>query len=152
MDDELDRTRDVITSYARSLAQSAEQAKLKREFDALDRRELLRMDDKQLAEWQASHPPSSAQHLFAEHDWQRRLIARQIRASHITAWVGVIGTLAGVLFGWWLGSAQHRSDPQVQAQSHAASQTDIQKPVAAPPQKPAPASPAPVQNALNPNP
>jgi hypothetical protein len=86
---------DRITSYARSLAESAKQAKLKSEFDALDRRELLRMDDKQLAEWQASHPPSSAQHLLAEHDWQRRLIARQIRASHITAWVGVIQLVAG---------------------------------------------------------
>ena len=134
------------------LMRISRRATQKAEFDTLERSALLRMGDKELAVWQAQFTADQPQWLLAEHEWQRRLTAQQIRASHITAWVGVVGTLAGVFFGWWLSSLQHRSAPQVQAQSHAAGQPAVQQPVATPPQATTPATPAPVQKPLNPNP
>ena len=73
------------------------------EFKNLDRRELTRMPDKLLAEWQSRHEPHEPQWRLAEHEWQRRLTAEQIRASLIvgkqTATFAVIASIVGAVVG-----------------------------------------------------
>lgn len=75
-----------------------------KEFRELDRRELAAMDDKQLAEWQSHYPRESAQYILAEHEWQRRLTAEQVRATRFAALVGILGVVVGALIGWLLSS------------------------------------------------
>jgi hypothetical protein len=77
-----------------------------KEFRELDHRELAAMTDKQLAEWQSRYPSDSAQHILAEHEWQRRLTAEQVRATRFAAFVGIIGAAVGTVIGWLL-SAWH---------------------------------------------
>jgi hypothetical protein len=84
---------------------SADAAKRKaireREFTDVDRRELARMADKELAAWQAGFPSDSPQFILAQYEWQRRLIADQIRATVFSArwqaWFGVFAAIIGAL-------------------------------------------------------
>ena len=117
----------------------------KRDFEALDRNEVCRMDDKQLATWQSSYQAGSAQWLLAEHEWQRRLTERQIAAARSANWRSVIGGIAGtsfgVLLGWWLSSESRNPPPNngrdipVQAQPKVPRESTKQQPVATPPPK-----------------
>jgi len=138
--------------YIRGMIERSRREKHSEEFKTLNRREISRMDDKALAIWQTEFTADEPQFRLAEHEWQRRITAQLSRASHIAAWVGVIGTLAGVLFGWWLGSFQHRADSLAQAPTHAAANPAIQQPAGKPNESPTPASPTPVRAPLNPNP
>jgi hypothetical protein len=73
------------------------------EFKSFDRRELFRMPDKMLAEWQSKHQTHEPQWRLAEHEWQRRLTAEQIRASLIvgkqSALFAVIASIVGAVVG-----------------------------------------------------
>jgi hypothetical protein len=75
----------------------------KKDFLALDRRELMSMDDKALADWQAKYPSDSAQFILAQYEWSRRLTAEQIRATMRSArwqaWFGIAATIIGALLG-----------------------------------------------------
>ena len=131
------------------------------QFKAFDRDALIPMDDKALAIWQAQFEPDQAQYLLAEHEWQRRLADRQIAAARAANWRsivgGIIGTLLGVVAGWLLSEARkpvldQRSSIPVQTQREAGRQATIQNPIPDPPEKKAPAGPAPVQQQPNPNP
>jgi ABC-type dipeptide/oligopeptide/nickel transport system permease subunit len=82
----------------------AARAERQEAFQKLDRRELAAMDDKQLAEWQSHYPRESAQYILAEHEWQRRLTAEQIRATRFSAVIGIIGVAVGAVLGWLLPS------------------------------------------------
>lgn len=59
------------------------------------------MDDKSLAAWQSVFEQDEPQWRLAEHEWQRRLTAEQIRVTLSTArwqaWFGIIGTFIGAL-------------------------------------------------------
>jgi len=68
-------------------------------FKDVDRRTLSKMDDKELAVWQSGYPVGTPQHIIAEHEWQRRLIASQIKGAYKSAAMGIIGTIAGSIVG-----------------------------------------------------
>jgi hypothetical protein len=69
------------------------------EFKGFDRSKLSRMTDKELAEWQAGFEPAEPHWRLAEHEWQSRLIAKQIRAAHWQAWFGIAAAVIGALLG-----------------------------------------------------
>ncbi|MCP5537256.1 MAG: hypothetical protein H7A51_13630 [Akkermansiaceae bacterium] len=61
------------------------------------------LSDKDLALWQRHQDVDSAQFILACHEWNRRLLERQLRSGRFFAWLGVLGTLAGSLGGVYLG-------------------------------------------------
>jgi hypothetical protein len=85
------------------------------EFKAFDRRELLKMSDKELAEWQSRHESDEPQWRLAEHEWQRRLTEQTVRATisaaRLQAYIGIaaalIGALAGALLTLLIQSISH---------------------------------------------
>lgn len=69
---------------------------------AWENTDLPAMSEKKLAEWHSRQEPNSRGAVLAEHEWQRRLTERQIRASRWLAIIGILASLAGVVLGWWL--------------------------------------------------
>jgi hypothetical protein len=73
------------------------------EFKTLDRRELAKMDDKALAQWQSDYKSDEPQWRLAEYEWQRRITAEQInatmRSARWQAWFGVFAALIGGVLG-----------------------------------------------------
>ena len=131
----------IVGSREHQISIAHEQALAK-----LDRRELARKSDIDLAKWQSGFDSDEPQYRLAEHEWQRRITAQQIRASHIVAWVGVMGTLFGVLLGYWVSSK-----PAMQTDGKAATSTNQQQPVATPPKSFVVVPVEPVHTNLNPN-
>ena len=66
------------------------------------RAKLSRMTDGELALWHAEQKSASAESILADHEWRSRLLAKQIRAAHIAAVIGIVGVVVGVLLGWYL--------------------------------------------------
>jgi hypothetical protein len=64
------------------------------------RKEIARMTDMQLASRQARYEAGSAQQILAEHEWQSRRVAKQLRGAYIAALLGLVG----VVLGWALRS------------------------------------------------
>lgn len=81
-------------------------AQRKKDFAELDRRELSRMSDKDLAEWQEKYPSNSAQFILAQFEWSRRLTAAQIGGMRknilLGALIGTITTLSAVFLTYKL--------------------------------------------------
>lgn len=128
---------DPYDSHLINLVESGRKQRNAEELKELDRRKLSGMKDKDLALWQGNFTPDEPSWRLAEYEWQRRLAAKQIRASHITAWVGVIGTLVGVLLGWWLSMQNQRTNPPIQSKSKSYGQPQQQETVTTPkPQQP----------------
>lgn len=71
----------------------------KNEFEHLDRRELSKKSDKDLALFQSQYPAGSPQFVLADHEWQRRLVVEQSKTARLVALVGVCGTLLGAIAG-----------------------------------------------------
>jgi hypothetical protein len=71
------------------------------DYEKFDRRELAKMDDKALAKWQSGFENDEAQWRLAEHEWQRRITAEQIRATTSAArwqaWFAIFGAIIGSL-------------------------------------------------------
>jgi hypothetical protein len=100
MDEDHRQAMDGMTDLLEGVAREQR----KSDFQALDRRKLSRMDDKQLAEWQEQYPQGSAQYILADHEWQRRLTAQQVAATRFAAWIGIFGVVVGGFLGWLLAS------------------------------------------------
>jgi ABC-type dipeptide/oligopeptide/nickel transport system permease subunit len=66
-----------------------------------DHSSLFRKTDKELAKFQAE--PESPQYALALNEWNRRLVVRQMRNTRFSAYIGIIGTIIGVLLGKYLG-------------------------------------------------
>lgn len=92
--------------YAESIrAENAERlAKCIEEYANLDESSLFRKSDKELANFQAEYPPESPQYTLAQNEWNRRLLARQIKESRFSAIIGLIGIVVGALLGWLLAA------------------------------------------------
>ena len=73
-------------------------------FANLDDSSLFRKSDKDLAHFQAEHPPESPQYALALNEWNRRLVARQVNATKFSAVIGVTGIIIGSFLGWFLAS------------------------------------------------
>jgi hypothetical protein len=92
-------------------------------FKSLDRRKLSAMDDKSLAEWQGDFKQDEPEWRIAEHEWQRRITATQIRAGRWTTALALFGVIVGAFLQWSLSSwhpfeKQQRSlDVQAQTQA-----------------------------------
>ncbi len=67
------------------------------ELKSFDRSKLSGMNDRDLAAWQAGFESSEPHWRLAEHEWQSRLIAKQIRAAHWQAWFGIAAAIIGAL-------------------------------------------------------
>jgi hypothetical protein len=91
-----------IPEAIRKLDQMEAKDRLKAGFDAMDAKILASLPDDQLATFQASYAPNTPQFIRAEHEWQRRLLERELRGLRFAAWMGIVGTLAGVFLGWVL--------------------------------------------------
>ena len=91
----------VETERQRIAAMAARREKNAADFKILDRRELSAKSDKDLAEWQSRYDTSEPQWRLAEHEWQRRLTAEQIRATMSSArwqaWFCIFGAIIGSL-------------------------------------------------------
>ena len=72
------------------------------EFKAVDRRALTKLPDKELAVWQSEYQSNSPQYILAEHEWQRRLMADQIKGNRFAAYIGIIGTIIGAITTWMI--------------------------------------------------
>jgi len=73
-------------------------------FASLDELSLFRMSDKELANFQAEHPPESPQYALALNEWNRRLVTRQVKSTRYASIIGVVGIIIGVILGWLLAS------------------------------------------------
>ncbi|MBI5918993.1 MAG: hypothetical protein HY849_06430 [Nitrosomonadales bacterium] len=95
MTDFLDRISESLRAreikFREKNRQAAIQAELDEDYQQVDRSALSKLSDKDLAKWQSPYPPESAQFILAEHEWQRRLMSAQVRASHFAAWRGYLG-------------------------------------------------------------
>ena len=109
-------------------SEAAQVRQHREDFKSLDRRKIARLEDKLLAEWQSGFKQDEPEWRIAEHEWQRRLTARQIRSAYIVAVVGIIGTLSGVFLGYYL-----LHSPVIQPQGKASAKTDIKQPIDTPP-------------------
>lgn len=69
----------------------------------LDPKALSKLNDKDLALWQRHQAVDSAQFILASHEWERRLLAEELRSLRFFALLGVLGTLVGSLGGVYLG-------------------------------------------------
>ena len=74
-------------------------AEHKSQLENLDRRSLSAMTEKELAIWQTGYPADSPQFMLAEHEWQRRLTAEQVKASRFAAYMGLVGAVVGAVIG-----------------------------------------------------
>ena len=119
-------------------------------FKSLDRRELSAMDDKALAAWQSDFKQDEPEWRVAEHEWQRRIVATQIRAGRWAIAFALFGVIVGAFLHWSLSSwhpfDKQRRSPDVQAQTKTNSTTQQQQqPTATPTQStPQPIPVAPV--------
>jgi len=95
-------TMDLIERTEAAMA-AGKRVKHKEQFEEFDRRELAAMDDKALAKWQSQFQTDEPQWRLAEHEWQRRLTAEQIRATLTSArwqaWFGIAAAVIGALLG-----------------------------------------------------
>jgi len=111
---------DIYSAQQRELAERKaallKTAAFQQELKKINRRDLAHKIDIDLAIWQTSYPPDSPQYLIAEKEWERRLTARQIKAGHLAALIGVAGSiiaaLLGVCLGWWLSAHQIQRQQQ----------------------------------------
>ena len=114
-------------SYDKSVteAREARLAECIESFASLDESSLFLKSDKDLAHFQATHPPESPQYALALHEWNRRLVTRQVKATQHAAWIGLVGVIVGAVMGWFLSSANTTNPPQKE-QNSAGSQTSQQ--------------------------
>ena len=93
-------------------------------FANLDESSLFRKSDKDLAHFQATHPPDSPQYALALHEWNRRLVTRQVKATQHAAWIGLVGVIVGAVMGWFLSSSNsiNTSQKEQNPASHETSQ------------------------------
>lgn len=76
-------------------------------FTGEDVAALARLSDAELAAWQSTQRAGGAAWLWAQQQWQLRLLARQGRqlrwATVIGGAMGIAGALLGSALTWWLG-------------------------------------------------
>jgi hypothetical protein len=91
---------------SRLIREESKQQRWNAGFFNMDSRILAEIPDDQLAARQAGVRPETPQYIRTEHEWQRRLITRQIRSARWTALIagvmGIVGVIVGVLLNWWI--------------------------------------------------
>ena len=69
------------------------------DFKALDHVSISKMSDVELAIWQAKQSVDSPHHIFAIHEWNRRLLARELKSNRYSVWASIVASLGGVVLG-----------------------------------------------------
>jgi hypothetical protein len=72
-------------------------AQHKEDFKTYDRKMLLKMDDKALAEWQSQFESDEPQWMLAEFDWQRRRDRSSLIRGWITIGIAVLSLLISLI-------------------------------------------------------
>jgi hypothetical protein len=90
---------DKVVSQIAAQERTQTRARHREDLKNFDRSKLSGMNDRDLAAWQAGFEPSEPHWRLAEHEWQSRLIAKQIRAAHWQAWFGIAAAVIGALLG-----------------------------------------------------
>lgn len=98
--------RDIANEAVREVIKEFGQAEMREEFKRVDRKTLLNMPDSELALWQSEYSPEAPHYILAEFEWQRRLNHEQIKVTKFSAWLGLIGALAGVILGFTLSQIE----------------------------------------------
>ena len=57
------------------------------------------MSDVELATWQAKHSIDSPHHIFATHEWNIRMLARELKSNRYSVWASIVASLGGVVLG-----------------------------------------------------
>lgn len=77
--------------------------------------DLSKLNDDELATWQASYKQNSALFILGEKEWEKRLISHQFSlhsklAATNNRWmiassiIGLVGTILGAILGWYLSN------------------------------------------------
>jgi hypothetical protein len=97
-----------MMAHRRLLSEKEEKElkKLIKDFANFDESSLFKKSNKELAEFQSEHMPLSPQYGIGQNEWNRRLIVQQMRNARFSAYIGVFGTILGVIVGallsWYL--------------------------------------------------
>lgn len=110
-------------------------------FEEIDRESLAEMTDKALAEWQSGFDPDTPQAILAEHEWQRRLTAKQVGAMRFAAWLSIAGVVIGAFLGFGLSYfstsiADEKAKKAIASECSSSTSAQAQRPVEK--QKPSP--------------
>lgn len=93
--------RNRINNIESQIIETESRKKRFEEFESISVLFVASKTDKELALWQSKYPQDSPQHIIANHEWQRRLNAEQIKSNRFSAYVGI----AGVILGFMLSSS-----------------------------------------------
>ena len=99
MSDPFDPVSDLMRRAADDGWRAVERDRVAEEFKSTNRRLLAEMSELELATWHAKYPADSPQAKLAEHQWQRRLMAEQVKATRFAAWLSATSALVGVVLG-----------------------------------------------------
>ncbi len=97
----IDAIRNRVVAAESQLKEIESRKKRFEEFESISALFVASKTDKELALWQSKYPQDSPQHIIANHEWQRRLNAEQIKSNRFSAYVGI----AGVILGFILSSS-----------------------------------------------
>jgi hypothetical protein len=81
----------------RNVIEGQRKARLRKEFRETTPSDLAALDNSSLAEWQSQYSTDSPQFLLADHEWQRRLTAQQVKAMRFAAYVSLAGVVLGAI-------------------------------------------------------
>jgi hypothetical protein len=88
--------------YLEAVAKNVKREQARTAFESTDREAFAKLSDKELAEIQSRFEPYDPQYILASHEWNVRLVSRQLNATRFSTWAGIGGTILGVLLGYLL--------------------------------------------------
>ncbi len=103
---------DIYTHIDRMNARR-QRERIKKEYGELTEAQLAAKTPKELAAWQAEYPPESPQHILASQEWNRRLIATQVRWMQFSVIAGLAGVVIGAVLSALLTPKPTVSAPNV---------------------------------------
>jgi hypothetical protein len=89
--------RNRINNIESQIIETESRKKRFEEFESISVLFVASKTAKELALWQSKYPQDSPQHIIANHEWQRRLNAEQIKSNRFSAYVGIVGVILGFI-------------------------------------------------------
>lgn len=86
-----DRFSEAEANFKRGAAREA--------FEKTSRKQFSKLTDEDLALTQSYFNPGDPQYILAEHEWNTRILARQLRSIRFGVWATLAGAFGGVLLG-----------------------------------------------------
>lgn len=88
-------------------------AALTQSFEDVQEVKLSKMSAKELAAWQFSQPANSPHQILASHEWQCRLLARQVRWMRFSVIATALATVIAALLGAIVGAVMSYTLPKI---------------------------------------